>query len=221
MTIKNKMPKRIYKCSDGMLDRLASYTLKNINRDQAKLATRGIDAASIANFELLYEAFKNTSSDVDFKGLKKVAVEDKNDARNYLMRKVRTLRTACQNTFNNSATYQRFGFENFTLLRQIKRVEAAKKIYRVGLSEQAALAAEGISMVFLGELLQAIKDYREALLTTDAAKDDRFVESETRIEKGNILYKEIVRLCNIGKEVFAPTSKASYNCYVIKRFLGN
>jgi hypothetical protein len=58
MTIKNKMPKRIYKCSDGMLDRLASYTLKNINRDQAKLSSRGIDAASIANFELLYEAFR-------------------------------------------------------------------------------------------------------------------------------------------------------------------
>jgi hypothetical protein len=80
---------------------------------------------------------------------------------------------------------------------------------------QAADLGGGITPVFLAGVLtkraaldDKIDDMRQAENTRDLATQDR-------IKAGNALYKEIVKLCNIGKDLYAKTDEAKYNDYVL------
>ncbi|MBL4648412.1 MAG: hypothetical protein JKY03_01680, partial [Aureispira sp.] len=44
---------------------------------------------------------------------------------------------------------------------------------------------------------------------------DRDIFVEKRIELGNELYRELVLVCNIGKDIWAETNKVKYENYTI------
>ena len=44
---------------------------------------------------------------------------------------------------------------------------------------------------------------------------DRDIAVENRIETGNTIYKEMVLLCDIGKDIWAETDLAKYENYAI------
>lgn len=221
MEEKSKKTKRLYKFSDGTLERLANKTKNNIEKNQAQLAARGINAATITHLQVLINNFKNFSTDIESRSPNIDAVQAKKTTRQTLTGFINTLRSACNNVFGqNSPTYQRFEFDTIARLKENNYLKAAKKVVRLGQQQQTQLASEGINPLFFSQMQQAIVNYKEAISTADTAKEKRYFEAETRIEKGNILYKEIVRLCSIGKEVFAPISKATYNAYNIEMFIG-
>jgi hypothetical protein len=222
MDYRKPVAERDYNFSDGLLEQLADRTRINITRDLAVLAARGVTTTTISNLETLTETFKDSPDDTDARGSVTVSVEDKDLARDTVLIQARTLRTAAQNKFGlGTGKYNRFGFEGIDKVRDADLTQDLKRTYRVGLNLQSFLASEGIDATFLSNYLLAIKAYDDSFDNVGAAVDERNRITEERCTAGNTLYKEIVRLCNIGKDYFSPISEANYNDYVIDNFVGN
>ena len=58
----------------------------------------------------------------------------------------------------------------------------------------------------------------EAKTIAEGARD---IQTQIRIRAGNALYREIVRLCTTGKDIFISTDEALYNDYVLYPSSGN
>lgn len=212
---------RDYKFSDGLLEQLADFTAGNLTRDLAELAARGITTSTVAALQNLRTDFTNTPTDTELRALVTEAVENKDTAREAALVNARRLRTAAQNVYGlQAAKYRRFGFEDMDKLKENDLPRALRRMHRTGTALLAELASEGIDTVFLIDFAGSISNYDSALDAVDVAEENRDHETEVRIQKGNTLYKEIVRVCNIGKDVFVTTSEATYNDYVIENYTG-
>jgi len=213
---------RDYKFSDGTLEQLADLVKANIIRDMAALAVRGVTAATATALQALIDTFKDAPTDEEAQGVVSQAVEIKNAARDGALLKARSLRSAAANVYGeDAAKYKRFHFEDMDKLRDNDLPRAMRKMARVGSVLQAELAGEGIDAAFITAFETAIETLDTELDNVDIAEQERDRMTEDRIEKGNTLYKEIVRLTNIGKDVFASVSEATYNDYVIENFTGS
>lgn len=212
---------RDFKFSDATLEQLADLTALNVTRDIAEFTPRGVTAATVTALEALRDAFSDTPTDIEARGLVTDASEAKETARSAALIEARRLRTAAQNVFGeNTGKYNRFGFEGMDTLNDNEVPRALRRMHRVGTALQAQLAAEGIDAAFLTAFAASIETLDDALDAVDVAEEERDTLTEDRILAGNALYKEIVRLCNIGKDIYAPLSEALYNDYVIERFVG-
>lgn len=221
MAAKTPASLRNYNFSDGTLEQLADYTAGNITRDLAALAERNITAATIASLEALRAVFCDMPTDIEARAIVTEASEEKEAKRGVLLHHARRLRTAALNTFGeNTSAYNRFGFEGMDRLEDIKLPRACRRMHRIATALLADLAGEGIDAAFLTTFLTAIGNYDTALDNIDIAEESRDAQTADRIKKGNALYKEIVRLSHIGKDVFASISEALYNDYVIENFIG-
>ena len=213
---------REYNFTDAVLEQFADLTAANLTRDMAELAPRGITPDTVTALQALREALSTTPTDVEERGMVGEAVEAKDAARDAALVEARRLRTAAQNVFGeDSAKYRRFGFTGMDKLNEYPLVKALECFLRVGTALQPQLASEGIDAAFLDGFTAAIEAYDNSLDAVNIAEEARDAQTEDRVEKGNTLYKEIVRVCNIGKDVFAPVSEAIYNDYVIENFVGN
>jgi len=221
MTAKKLLLGRDYDFTDALLQRLAGYTALLITRDLPSLASRGVTAATVEHLEELRNAVINLPTDGEARAMVSDAVEDKDAARGAALVEARRLRTAAQNTFGeNSGKYNLFRFERMDKLRDDALPRALRAMHRTGVELQPQLAAEGIDAPFLAAFAQAIALVDARLEEVTIAEQQRDKLTDERIDRGNILYKEIVRLCNIGKDVFATISAATYNCYVIENYVG-
>ncbi|MES2620461.1 MAG: hypothetical protein V4615_06380 [Bacteroidota bacterium] len=148
-------------------------------------------------------------------------MEEKDAAREAALVPARALRTAAQNVFGeDTGKYKRFGFKDMNELPDNELPRALRRMKRVGDALQAELAGEGIDAAFFTAFALDITAYDDSIENVRIAEEERDLLAEERGEKGNILYKEVVRVCNIGKDVYAGVSESKYNDYVIERFIG-
>lgn len=212
---------REYTFPDGVLEQLADFTVSNLTRDLAELASRGVTQATIDNLIALRQAFSDLPTDGEARGTVGIAVENKDAARDAAIIEARRLRTAAQNVFGEeTAMYRSYGFVYMDRLREDALPRQMRRMHRVGTETEAQLAPEGIDAAFLTAFLAAITAFDDALDAIDNAEAARDKLTEDRSISGNTLYSEVVRVCNIGKDVFAPVSEALYNDYVIENFVG-
>jgi len=220
MPSKKLVTVRDYNFSDATLAQLADSMKSNITRDLAALAERNITPATIAQLDAMIDVFKDYPTDEEAKGDVGIAVETKEVAIGNALTKARMLRTAALNVFGEgSSKYSRFGFERMDKINDDKLPRSLRSMWRVGTKLQPLLAAEGIDAVFLTSFKTAIDAIVTALDNVDIAEENRDEQTEARIATGDTLYKEVVRLGNIGKDVFATISEALYNDYLIESFV--
>ncbi len=212
---------RTYNFSDGALEQLTDFIKASILQDLAELAARGITTATTDNLQDLRDAFADTPTDEEARGQVTDAVEIKDAAREAALDEARRLRTAAINKFGTgTGKYNRFGFEGMDELSDNNLPRALRRMHRVGTALQALLASEGIDAAFLTTFSAATQTFDDEIENVRMAEESRDEQTEDRINKGNTLYAEDVRLCAIGKDVFDGVSESKYNNYVIENFVG-
>ena len=214
---------RAYKCSDGKLAQYGDFVVALLTRDLVALGERGITAAgTITPLQGLITAFRNSPTDANARGVVTDAVEIKDAARDSALTDARTLRTAAQNKLGiGSGKYNRFKFESMDRQPDGDLELELRSMHFVGTNLQSQLESEGITIAFLDGFLAKIEAFRLEIQNARYAEVIRDDMTEDRIKKGNAVYKEIVRVCNIGQDYFSTRSEAKYNDYVIENFLGS
>lgn len=221
MATEKKAEEREYKFEDAVLEQLADFIYNNVERDLTELAPRGVTQTTLDNYEVLIDDFKEYPTDEEFVGRITLAVGVKNAAKDAALTLTRTLRTAVENTYvEQPDMISLFKFEGMNKLDEDQMPRAMRKFHRLGLEFQTALNAEGITPIWLTDYRTAIVLLDDELDNVEKAEEIRDKSAQVRIQKGNKVYREVVRLTNIGKDYFFSRDEAYYNDYVIENFIG-
>ena len=205
---------RDYKFSDATLKQKADGIRDNVVRDQTDFTDRGV--TDVVAFEGLIDNFDNELEDIYYVGMIGIKVQERDTAEEALLKAIKTLRTAVQNVYGEGdANYRIYRFDRLAQADGDTLVRLARTMNNTATTQLTDLAAEGITPTKLSDMMVL----REALDTkideVEMAHKNRDMATQNRIVAGNILYKEMVRLTNIGKDLYAQTNEAKYNDYIL------
>jgi hypothetical protein len=207
---------REYHFPDYKLVILADDMLQTATRDLTKFETRGINAAWIDHVQTMSVAFLNIPSDVDLTGRVAIATEAKDIAAEAVRVHIRSIRTMAINALGTgTARYRAFGFDGMNDMRDEVLYFLCKRTLREGEAQMEKLASEGLTVERLNTIAQALEYFEQTFTGKQLAEKARDIQTEDRIVAGNALYREIVRICNTGKDLFVGTDEARYNDYII------
>lgn len=213
---KKPMLTRDYKFADGYLKQKADDIVGSVQRDSAQFATRGVTAATIATLQTNIANFDNTQTDEELKGALSVTTDAKDAIADTLRGSVATIRTMAENKLGReSAFYRSFSFEGMDAMTDEQLYRLGKRVVREATAQLPQLASEGLTAAMVTNLLTITTNFDNAIDAQQSAVKNRDIKTQDRIVKGNIVYKEIVRLTNTGKDLFASTDEAKYNDYVL------
>lgn len=213
---KKKEPKRLYHFTDGKLEQTTDSVLAAAETDKAVMEPRGVNLARRTAVKALRDDFSIFPADDYYAGEQTIATEAKDLARAQLTTAVRTVFTAAENVFGlKSKQYKQFGDPALTRLTDNDMVRNARNARRLAEKYSSSLEAEGITAAFLAELDKLIKALDDGIDEQKAAEREREIAKGERVDKGNLLYTEVVKICNTGKDVWAEVNEAKYKQYVI------
>ena len=211
-----KEPVRLYRFTDGKLEQTTDGVLDAAENDKAQMEPRGVDLARRTAIKALRDDFSNFPADDYYAGEQTLATEAKDLSRARLTTTVRTVFTAAENTFGlKSKQYKQFGDPALTRLNDNDMVRNARNAMRIANKYLTPLAGEGITAAFLTDLEALIKALDDKIDDQKAAEREREIATGERVDKGNLLYTELVKVCNTGKDVWAEVNEAKYKQYVI------
>jgi hypothetical protein len=139
----------------------------------------------------------------------------KNDAAKQLKKAIILVRNMAEIAFNGKGKYNSFGFENLSRLTDMELCRMCGRVVRLGNKLFAPLAQQGLTKAMLDNVTTLASQFLEAINEMDKAAEDRELEAQNRVEKGNLLWKETSILASIGKNLFEDTNEAKYNDYVL------
>jgi hypothetical protein len=210
--------RRNYKMSDAELIGLASkisVTLKNCLED---LESYGITSATISEFDEMRENFLDFRTDSELKSDMMIANSEKIVLRNQLLEVIRGMAMRVKIKWGaNSSNYKRLELRNPTLMKNDVLLVISRSIHSKMTEYLPELGSVGLTQQMLNDFESLNTQFEQSLdAKSDAVvlRDEKTLE---RIAKGNELYAEIIKYCNIGKTVFAQTDYSRYKHFVIYR----
>lgn len=214
--MKKKELIRDYHFSDANLKQDVDKVLRSVQRDNVKFATRGITPAIITTILTQSTNFGDILTDVELLADVESATADKNTAAENLRIAIRTIRTMAANKFTDeSPKYSKYGFEDINKPIDDKLFRLGKRVVRVANIQLTDLASEGLTAPIITSLGLLVNTFDVAIDVKEDVVNTRDIKTQERVDSGNALYKEMVRLCSIGKDLFASSDPARYNDYII------
>ncbi|MCF8257022.1 MAG: carboxypeptidase-like regulatory domain-containing protein [Flavobacteriales bacterium] len=207
---------RDYNFSDGVLMQLTDTVIGNGNRDTAELTPEGVTPARLTDLGTLNDTFRDMPDDVEWAGLLSERTEEKDAALEVCATGVRNIRRMAANIFGEGKPkYRRFGFDSINSLKDADRIREYFRIHRRAVQNAALLAPEGLTATVLADFRAACEAADDAYDVMVDTIEDRDEATEDRVELGNEIYAEVVKICNTGKTYWFDRSEAKYNDYVI------
>ncbi len=208
---------RKYKMSDGSLADCCMRLVMGARRDLAELGAFGWTEARITAIADLREAFADLPTDAELSGMMSEATAAKNLVRKNAVEfaTIEIMLRVSQHYGEGSPTYNRFRAKELYSSSDHQCWLVLKRVHRQGTMLLADLAPEGLTVAHLNTLADYITALNAALLAQDEAIDNRDRAVQKRIEVGNMLYDEMVKLAEVGKRIWLNVDESRYNEYVL------
>ena len=211
-----KLIKRKYHFSDTILTDLAGKVYRAALVDILKFNNYGVTDTDLENFKNQRDDFREDDGDVNSVGIWMTATEEKDALSEKLLDSIRTVRTMAGNKWGVSdAKYRCYGFENMTLIPDEKLHRLGKRVVKTATTQLADLSSEGLTIDIINDLAALNSDFDEAIDTKEQAEINRDIATQERIKAGNSLYKELMRLCKIGQDIFTSSNYVRAKIYTI------
>jgi len=208
--------KRKYRFTDGVLIQLVDSVILSATEDILVLDPLGVTTTRLAALEAANNAFRNTDDDVEWLGLVSEKRELKEAALALCETRSNNIRRMVQNVYGNrSAMYKRFGFVRINTRKELERIKAYYRVWRMATEHAADLAAEGLTAAVLADLLSACQNCDAAYDAMEDTTIDRDIAAEARTAFGNSIFAEVTKICNTGKSYWKDKSESRSNRYVI------
>ncbi len=206
---------RAYPMADADLKQKADGLAATLTRDLADLGARNINAASVTAFRVLIATFDSTTSDEELLGELKAATDAKDAFAENIKKAIRPIRNMAELVYESKGKYTSFGFEDMANMSDSDVYRLAKRVVRVGTKFLADLAPQGLTAAQLTSLLALATSLDTAIDDVEDKTENRDIETQDRIKKGNALWKEMTKLSSVGKSVYEDNNEAKYNDYVL------
>jgi hypothetical protein len=213
---KKQETQRNYRFTDAKLIQVADGVVLLIERDSEQMEDRGVDSERKAALVVLRNELSDTKPDQYYKATQAVATENKEAARARLITSLRRVFTAAENVFGaRSLQYKQLGNASLTKLTDDGLVRNARNVVLMASNYLGDLRKEGVTEAKLAEITDLNMAFDLSVDEQLTAQRNRDLAAQDRIEKGNALYAELVKICNTGKDIWYETNLARYNDYVL------
>jgi hypothetical protein len=207
---------REYNFPDADLYAQCRERIQYIKRDSKEFEGYAYDALKVTNFEHLCIQFADLPDDDELIGNQMEATNKKNTAREKLKTSVRSVMTRVSTRYHSkSGHYRKFGTIKMNDMTDAKLLLCGRRVVRVSNKLLNFLHDTGLNQQHIDTVQRAAAAFENAIHIQQDKVSDRDIAVEKRIDMGNQLYRELVLVCNIGKDIWAESNKSMYENYTI------
>ena len=214
--MKKQATNREYNFPDADLYVQCLERIKYAKRDLKEFQNYGFDTDRLKKFIAQCEKFRALPDDDELVGDQMLVTEKKYAAAEKLKSAIRSIMTRVSMKYSNrTGRYRKFGTAKLGDMTDAQLIFCGRRVARVARQQIDFLADVGISENNIQRVLDACVAFERALNIQQDKIADRDIAVERRTDVGNKMYKELVLLCNVGKDIWAETDKAKYENYTI------
>lgn len=214
--MKKQSINREYNFPDADLYAQCKERIQYIKRDEKEFESYAYANSKIKQFEALCNRFSDQPDDDELIGNQMEATGKKNEAKEKLKTAIRSVMTRVASKYNTrSGHYRKFGTLKMNDMSDPKLLLCGRRVVRVSNKLLDFLAETGLRQTHIDVVQKAAAAFENAIHIQQDKVSDRDISVEKRIELGNELYRELVLVCNIGKDIWAEKNKAKYENYTI------
>lgn len=207
---------REYNFPDADLYAQCRQRITNVKRDYSEFESYAYNQSKVQHFEQLCNRFSDLPDDDELVGNQMEATANKNAAKEKLKSAIRSVMTRVASKYNiRSGHYRKFGTAKMNDMSDPKLLLCGRRVVRVANKLLDFLAETGLRLPHIDAVQQAATAFENSIHLQQDRISDRDIFVEKRVELGNELYRELVLVCNIGKDIWAETNKAKYENYTI------
>ncbi len=201
---------------DADLYQLAVNAIKLAKRDLEQFKSYGYSEDRLRTFFNLTERFKELPDDEELLGDQMLMTEKKQEAAEQLKSAIRSLMMRVAMKYSNkTGRYRKFGTSKMGDMTDAQLIFCARRVVRVARQQADFLDDVGINDNTIRRISEASQRFENAVNIQHDRVANRDIAVETRVQKSNKLYEELIILCNIGKDIWAEHDSAKYEQYTI------
>jgi len=213
--MKKQAGHRQYNFPDADLYLQCMERLKNAHRDLKQFEQYGYKTERIKKFKAMCDKFRALPDDDELVGDQMIVTDKKYSAAERLKSSIRSLMTRVNMKFSNrTGRYRKFGTAKMGDMTDAQLLFCGRRVARVARQQIDFLSDVGNENV-INKIVDATTAFENALNIQQDRVADRDIAVERRVDMGNLIYKEMVTLCDIGKDIWAETDLAKYENYAI------
>lgn len=214
--MKKQPSSRKYNFPDADMYMTCIEKVKCVQRDLDIFKQYGYTIDRLSGFAQRVEKFKNLPSDDELLGTQMIVTEKKYDKSEKLKSAIRSLMTRVAMKYNNrSGRYRKFGTSKMGDMSDPQLLLCGRRVVRVARQQIHFLADVGINENNITRVADASRDFETAIHIQQDKVHDRDISVESRIDAGNVLYDELITICNIGKDIWGENNPVRYEDYTI------
>lgn len=214
--MKKQPGNRNYNATDADLYLRSMDTLRNAHRDLEHFKKYGVGEERLRTFKSMVDQFGSLPDDEEFVGDQMIATEKKAQAADNLKAAIRSMMTRVGSKYHNrTGRYRKFGTRRMKDMSDPQLLFCGRRVARVARQQIDFLADTGVNEGLIQRILDACAALETAMNVQQDKWHDRDIAVERRMDQGNKIYKEMVALCDIGKDIWINDDVVKYEQYVI------
>ncbi|MEM9836741.1 MAG: hypothetical protein AAF828_09575 [Bacteroidota bacterium] len=214
--MKKQAVNRKYNFPDADLYQRCMDSIRLAKRDIEQFKTYGYDLHRLKGFMNRCEKFVGVPDDDELLGDQMIVTDKKYAAAEALKSAIRGVMTRVRMKYSNrTGRYRKFGTAKMGDMTDAQLLFCGRRVIRVARAQIDFLAETGLNENVLRKVADACQRFETAINIQQDKVADRDIAVENRIEIGNLMYDEFIRICEIGKDIWAETDKAKYESYTI------
>jgi hypothetical protein len=214
--MKKQSTQRKHNYPDADLHQQCLEKIRYAHRDLEMFQQYGYNLERLKRFKTLCDRFRELPDDEELAGDQMITTEKKYKAAEKLKSAIRSLMTRVELKYNNrTGRYRKFGTSKLGDMTDAQLLFCARRVVRVARQQVDFLAEVGVNEITLGRIIDAAREFENGANVQQDKLADRDIGVERRIEQGNVIYDELVILCNIGKDIWDNKDVPKYENYCL------
>ena len=201
---------------DADLYQICIQSLKNAKRDLQLFEDYGYEENRMRTFFNLTDKFKDLPDDEELLGDQMLMTEKKYEASEKLKAAIRSLMMRVAMKYSNkTGRYRKFGTSKMGDMTDAQLIFCGRRVVRVARQQADFLEDVGINDNTIRRISEAGQRFENAVNIQQDRVANRDIAVESRVQKSNKLYEELIILCNIGKDIWSEKDPVKYEQYTI------
>jgi hypothetical protein len=214
--MKKQAINRAYNFPDADLYSQARERITYIKRDAKEFEEYAFGLSKVVAFETLCKKFASMLSDDELVGEQMEATSKKNYAKEQLKTAIRSIMTRVASKYNvRSGHYRKFGTLKMNEMNDPKLHLCGRRVVRVSNKMLPFLVETGLQQKHIDKVQETAAAFENSIHIQQDKISDRDIAVELRTDTGNEVYRQLVLICNIGKDIWAEKNSSKYESYCI------
>lgn len=214
--MKKQRINRVYNAQDADVYVKCMEVIRLAHRDIESFEKYGFGLENLKSFKAMCDRFQSLPDDHEMVGDQMICTEKKNLAADALRSAIRSVMTRVAMKFNErTGRYRKFGTSKLGDMSDSQLLFCGRRVARVARLQIDFLADTGLNENLIQRVLDASSAFELSMNIQQDKLHDRDIAVERRMDQGNKIYNMLVKLCDIGKDIWAEQDRAKYEQYCL------